>query len=55
MDRTIPCSSAEGQVLTISAQDATIYTGVPSSGTNSTALTAVENPALKDRVQLFRQ
>jgi len=39
-------SSAGGAGLWTSTQGATLYIGVTASGTNSTAATAIENPAL---------
>jgi len=47
-------SSAGGSGLWTSTQNATLYTGTTATGTNSSASSAIENPALKNRVQLLR-
>jgi len=54
VDRTVPIAPG-GSGLWTSTQGATLYTGQTATGTNSTASSAIENPCLKNRVQLLRQ
>ena len=53
VERSVPVSSSGGSGLWSSTQGATLYTGIPAA--EQIRSTAIENPALKNRIQLLRQ